>query len=367
VEGGAGGAGGAAGVGGRAYWLCQAAGWGLYSLYVLTLAAQYERGWHLKSIVSVVGFLLVVCPLVSHALRAWIIRNRWLDMPAARMLPRAALAVLLIAPALGLATAVVNVEILRNGEWRNWFPQVTFGIASGYAMVFSIWLWIYFSVQDRRRRRALELHTLKLEVVAHDARLRMLESQLNPHFLFNALNSVRALVVEDPHRAQTMITRLAELLRYTLHTGGAVRGDVVTLDDEIRAAEDYLAIERVRFEERLSVEVDVDAVARRQRVPRMLVLTLVENAVKHGISRLTDGGRVRITAKVAGDRLQVRVANSGSLPGNAAATGVGLSNARERLQLIYGSAASLTLEPEGTSVVASVSTPLQPAMAEAAS
>jgi LytS/YehU family sensor histidine kinase len=98
-----------------------------------------------------------------------------------------------------------------------------------------------------------------------------------------------------------------------------------------------------------------------------LVLTLVENAVKHGISRLTDGGRVRITAKVAGDRLQVRVANSGSLPGNAAATGVGLSNARERLQLIYGSAASLTLEPEGTSVVASVSTPLQPAMAEAAS
>jgi LytS/YehU family sensor histidine kinase len=168
---------------------------------------------------------------------------------------------------------------------------------------------------------------------------------------------VRALVVEDPQRAQTMITRLAELLRYTLNAGNT---DVVSLDDEIRAVEDYLAIERVRFEERLTVDVSVSADARRQRVPRMLVLTLVENAVKHGIGRLTDGGTIRITAGVDGGRLQVRVANSGVLA--LAGAGVGLSNARERLQLIYGDRASLSLEPDGGVVVASVTTPVQAAV-----
>ncbi|HEV3141897.1 MAG TPA: histidine kinase, partial [Vicinamibacterales bacterium] len=281
----------------------------------------------------------------------------------------AAVAVLLMSASLGTLTGVVNVVVLRNGGWDVWFPQVTLGIASGYATAFSIWLWIYFSVQDRRRRRALEMKALKLEVVAHDARLRTLESQLNPHFLFNALNSVRALVVEDPPRAQTMITRLAELLRYTLRADGQTGRDVVALDDEIRAVEDYLAIERVRFEERLSVDVDVEPAARRQRVPRMLVLTLVENAVKHGISRLTAGGTVKISATVAGDRLQVRVANSGSMRADATTAGLGLSNARERLQLIYGDAASLTLQPDGADggvVVASVSTPAQAAVAETA-
>jgi two-component system sensor histidine kinase AlgZ len=340
----------------RGYWACQFGGFGLHTLYVLALDAQYERGLHLKSAVSVIVFLFIAGPLAMHALRAWMLTHGWLELSIGRLLPRAVAAVLLLSTALALATGVANVLVLRNGGWNIWFPQTIIGIASGYATAFSIWLWIYFSVQSRRARRALELKALKLEAAAHDARLRTLEAQLNPHFLFNALNSVRALVVEDPQRAQTMITRLAELLRYTLRPAGP-GSEIVTLDDEIHAAEDYLAIERVRFEERLTVEVDVDPAARRQRVPRMLVLTLVENAVKHGISRLTEGGAVTISARVNGDRLDVRVANSGTLP-SAAGSGVGLSNTRERLQLIYGDTASLTLRPDGGSVVATASTPL---------
>jgi sensor histidine kinase YesM len=345
----------------RAYWLCQAAGWSLYTAYVLLLDAQYERGFRLKSIVSVVAFLLIAGPLVTHRLRAWIVRNGWLDMRAARVLPRAAAAVLLLSATLGTLTAVVNVLVLRNGSWRVWFPRTSAGITSGYAMVFAIWIWIYFSVQDRRRRRALELKALKLEVVAREATLRTLESQLNPHFLFNALNSVRALVTEDPQRAQTMITRLAELLRYTLRSSG----EVVALEDEIGAVEDYLAIERVRFEERLSVEIDLEPAARRQRVPRMLVLTLVENAVKHGISRTAEGGIVRIAAAIQNERVQLQVVNTGLLRSSATGGGVGLRNARERLQLIYGDAATLTLESGGSFVVARVSTPLEAAAAPA--
>jgi Histidine kinase len=311
--------------------------------------------------VSVVLFLLIVSPLATHALRAWIIRNGWLEMTAVRLLPRTAAAVLVIAGSLGLMTAIVNVVVLRNGLWRTWFPQAVFGVTSGWAMGLSTWLWLYFTVHDRRRRRELEVHALRLEVVAREARLRTLESQLNPHFLFNSLNSVRALVVEDPQRAQTMITRLSELLRYTLESKGH---DEVSLGDEMRAVEDYLAIERVRFEERLTADVDAEPAARVERVPQMLILTLVENAVKHGISRLTLGGSVTVRAAVDGDRLLVRVVNTGSLGARPRGGGVGLSNARERLQLIYGDAASLTLEPDGHSVVARVSVPLRTAGAQ---
>ena len=345
----------------RAYWLCQFGGWGLYTLYVLTIAAYYEGGWRWKSIVSVVLFLLIVSPLATHALRAWMIRNGWLEMTAVRLLPRTAAAVLVIAGSLGLMTAIFNVVVLRNGLWQTWFPQAVFGVTSGWAMALSTWLWLYFTVHDRRRRRELEVRALRLEVVAREARLRTLESQLNPHFLFNSLNSVRALVVEDPQRAQTMITRLSELLRYTLESKGH---DEVSLGDEMRAVEDYLAIERVRFEERLTADVDAAPAARVERVPRMLILTLVENAVKHGISRLTRGGSVTVSAAVDGDRLLVRVVNTGSLGARPWGGGVGLSNARERLQLIYGDAASLTLEPDGHSVVARVSVPLRTAGAQ---
>ena len=342
----------------RAYWLCQFGGWGLYTLYVLSLAAQVEGGWHGKSIVSIVFFLLIVSPLATHALRGWIIRHGWLELTAGRVLPRIAATVVLIAGSLAAITGIVNIVLLRNSTWESWFPRVWFGVGSGYAMALSVWVWIYFSVHDRRRRRALELKALRLEVVAHDARLRTLESQLNPHFLFNALNSVRALVVEDPQRSQTMITRLSELLRYTLLAKGR---EIVPLDDELRAIEDYLSIERVRFEERLTVELAVEPAARTQRVPRMLVLTLVENAVKHGISQLAAGGAVHISAAVSHDRLLVRVANSGSLRASTAGAGLGLSNARERLQLIYGDSASLTVEPEGSLVVARASMPLSAA------
>src|SRR5437764_14756733 len=103
--------------------MCQAGGWGLYTLYVLTLTAQYERGWHAKSMVSVVGFLLIVCPFVTHVLRAWIIRNHWLEMSATRTIPRAAVAVLLMSTVLGGATGVVNVLVLRNGGWDVWWPR----------------------------------------------------------------------------------------------------------------------------------------------------------------------------------------------------------------------------------------------------
>lgn len=330
----------AAGASRRTYWLCQFGGWGLYTLYVLTFTILSE-GFRVRSVLCIIALLTGLCPLVTHGLRLWMLRRGWMLLPSyQRLLPGLAAIVLGLSVALTSVTFFFQIAVLHTERWDAWWPGVAIGMTTGYAMAFGTWLRIYFGVHARRRQRAIEIRALQLEVVAHDARLRALESQLNPHFLFNCLNSVRALIVENPERAQTMVTRLAELLRYSLKPD---RPDAVTLEEEMRAVGDYLSLEQIRFEERLAVDVVVDPHALRARVPRMLVMTLVENAVKHGIANLPAGGAVRIAARIAGGQLQIDVSNSGSLGRDVENTGVGLRNARERLRLLYGADASLTL------------------------
>ena len=338
----------------RAYWLCQFTGWGVFTLYVLSTTLVYS-GFHLRAVISIVAFDGGFCPLATHALRFWMRRQGWPTLPLARLLPRLAVACLSLAALLTSLVMLLIVFSAPEARLRDMNAGVVVGTLFVFVMAIGGWLAIYFGVLARRRQRALEINALQLEVVAHDARLRSLESQLNPHFLFNCLNSVRALIVEDPARAQTMVTRLAELLRYSLNMD---RAETVTLDEELQAVNDYLSLERVRFEERLSIDVAIEPSARAAHVPRMLVLTLVENAMKHGIAHLPSGGALRISATIAGGELHLEVANSGSLPHDAVGTGVGLGNARERLRLLYGASASLTLTArDRRTVVAALSLP----------
>jgi hypothetical protein len=329
----------------RVYWLCQFGGWGLYTVYVATFAVMSD-GFNVKSVLCIVALLTGLCPLVTHGLRAWMLRRGWTLLPYQRLLPRLAAVVLALSVALTSLTFFFQITVLHTARWEQWWPSVAIGMVSGYAMALSAWLRIYFGVHSRRKRRAIELKALQLEVMAHDARLRSLESQLNPHFLFNCLNSVRALIVENPERAQTMVTRLAELLRYSLKSD---RPDAVTLEEELAAVGGYIDLERVRFEDRLTVDVAVEPGALGMRVPRMLILTLVENAVKHGIAHPPSGGGVWISARIVGDQLKIDVANSGGL--QSGADGVGLANARERLRLLYGASASLTVTARDSQTV----------------
>ncbi|MDB6166052.1 MAG: ypdA, partial [Lacunisphaera sp.] len=202
-----------------------------------------------------------------------------------------------------------------------------------------------------------------------EAELRALKSQVNPHFLFNSLNSLRALIDEDAPRAREAVTRLANMLRYSLQSGQL---ETVPFEDELRIVEDYLALEQIRHENRLRVrwEIAEDVSVGAVSVPPMLLQTLVENAVKYGIGTRREGGELRISAQFEGAALRLRVTNPGDLaePASASAaragssTGVGLRNASERLKLLFGDRASLTLlsEPAGC-VTADVLIPLNPA------
>jgi LytS/YehU family sensor histidine kinase len=174
------------------------------------------------------------------------------------------------------------------------------------------------------------------------AELRLLKSQLNPHFLFNALNTVRSLIADNPVRAQSAVTRLANTLRYTLSSR---QDELVTLAQELDIVADYLELESMRFEDRLRIETHVPEDAAGVRIPVMLLQTLVENAIKHGIAELPSGGLLRISAELQNDVLILEVENPRPpTPIQRAHEGVGLRNARDRLRLLFGARAGLDLD-----------------------
>ena len=183
-----------------------------------------------------------------------------------------------------------------------------------------------------------ERDTLKLEVSAREAELRALRAQVDPHFLFNTLNAISSLIATDPASARTMCLELAEFLRESLRLGGAA---TIPLAQELRLAERYLGIEGVRFGPRLRVERDVEDGAGSCAVPALVLQPLVENAVRHGIAQLVEGGVVRIAARRAGERLVVTVENPACAAPAPGGSGLGLNNVRQRLAALYGPSAGL--------------------------
>jgi sensor histidine kinase YesM len=218
------------------------------------------------------------------------------------------------------------------------------------------WMCIYFFYHLFDRLNRSEIERLRLATSAKEAELRALKSQINPHFIFNSLNSLRGLIDENPGRARQAVTQLANLLRYSLQSGQL---ETVPFEDELQTVNDYLALEQVRHEERLRVRIEVAPGTLGLSIPPMLLQTLVENAVKYGIAPRRDGGEIAITACCEGDELRLQVTNPGTLAAGGGSTGVGLRNAAERLRLLFGARASLALreDPPGR-VVADVVVPL---------
>lgn len=342
---------------GRSYWICQIAGWGSFTAYVLAgyLFAAPER--HVWDFFSIIFSNAVLCPAISHELRRQIYLRDWLHRPLLQVVPTfigltvAISAILTTAVCVG-AAVVTHVEIV----W-----QMPVSIFFGFAWAFGGWLVIYFSVHGRRRREALQL---ELAVVSRDAQLRSLRAQINPHFLFNSLNSLRHLILADPQRAVTMVTGLADLLRYSLASD---RSDMVPLGDELAIVDEYLGLEQVRLEERLRVERAIEPATLPARVPPMLVQSLVDNAIKHGIATLPQGGLVRLSARIDGPAVEILIANTGTFTRASRGTGYGLTNAQERLRLLYDGSASLTFRQEGTMTVAELRVPVRVAQEAPAS
>jgi LytS/YehU family sensor histidine kinase len=216
-------------------------------------------------------------------------------------------------------------------------------------LVVSVWCAVVLTANEVNRRRSAEMEALRLALIAQTSQFHALRSQLNPHFLFNCLNGLRELIDEDRNRAKQVIDLLSALLRYTLR---ADRVETVSLREELEAVEDYLTLEKVRFEERLRIHFDIDPRSLEAKLPPMLLQTLAENGVKHGIALLPAGGDLAIVTEVLEGNLRIEVTNTGKLSdATEGSSAVGLDNTRERLRLMYGNGASLTLVADEQSKV----------------
>jgi LytS/YehU family sensor histidine kinase len=336
-----------------AYWVCQILGWGIYTA-VGAWGAAGQVGWR-PSVVIGFPLFFVYSIALTHLLRREIQRRQWLSLPNRYALPRLLGASVLTGAIQALLVIIGNVTIER-GFRAVAESGVLIGTIVSITGVTVVWTTLYVAITAVRRYGEARRNTLRLQLALREAELRALGAQLNPHFLFNCLNTIRGMIVEDAARAQDMVTRLANILRYSLQQD---RTHTVPLEREIEVVSDYLAIEGIRFEDRLRVQFSIDPAAARALVPSMLLQTLVENALKHGLANLPDGGELLIRAAIERDALVIEVENTGRLtepqPGG---TQIGLKNARERLRILYGEGASLNLaNREGGRVSAKVLIP----------
>ncbi|MEI7964194.1 MAG: histidine kinase [Chitinophagaceae bacterium] len=232
-----------------------------------------------------------------------------------------------------------SVETIKRSGWsRNakgeWKQQARSNLGSIYQTIIlsSLWFLLYLFWHFFNKNRKDQLDKLKLETTVKELELKTIKSHINPHFIFNSLNSIRALVDENPERARTAITELSNILRSSMQ---AEKSETVTLQRELDIVKDYLALEHMRFEERLRVTFNIAPETLNAPVPPMMLQTLVENAIKHGISKQVHGGDVIVTSCFNNHNLELMVKNTGSLSAVINEDGFGIKSTQDRLNLMY--------------------------------
>lgn len=336
----------------------QSAGWllffGLQAYFSLIFSPRKLARADVIQAISLLGMVAALGWLISHFARPLIHRWNWKELGRWKLVPR-----------------VIGMSFVQSVAWNgigygyscgvlhtklppgtSLFDVLMLGIING-TVLFIGWWCVYFFYHLFDRFNRLQIEQLRLATAVKEAELRALKSQVNPHFIFNALNSLRALIDEDPARARLAVTQLANLLRYSLQSAQA---ETVPFEDELRVVNDYLALEQVRHEERLRLRLDIDPDTLSLPVPPLILQTLVENAVKYGITPRPDGGEIEIVARCENGALKLRVTNPGELTGvpqsaNGNSTGVGLRNAAERLRLSFGDRARLHVRAQAPALV----------------
>lgn len=329
------------------YWISQGTGWGLFVIINLLIISSFETVPLNRFFLWI---LLGLCGVIfSHLYRIYLKKNNWTNLPLKKIIPRILIASFVVALIIYIPVYISGHLLGVEREDKHLVAAIiasTLNITS----VMLVWSLIYFAIHYFENSKKAEIETLIFEAAVKDFELKTLKAQLNPHFMFNAMNSIRALIEEDPQNAKDAITKLSNLMRYTLKIE---RTETVSLAEELKTIQDYLDLEKIRFEERLNYKIKSSADADRVEIPPMMVQTLVENGIKHGISKITAGGDVEVEAKVSGSNLIIEIRNTGKFDEEALknSRGFGVSNTKHRLSLLYGENASLTLTNEHNNTV----------------
>jgi len=323
------------------YWICQFGGWIAfvgYQMLSYSLLFETTAGWALI-LNGAINVILGI--LVTHAYRSYFILMGWLELPLPQLIPRVIVGVL----AMAIILSAINIPLDKYSfpelqlDFR--FPSV-YSVFINWSKYILVWALIYHLFRYYRRSLESERKQYQLEALMKEVEYRQLKAQINPHFLFNALNSIRALIEVNPGLARNAITQLSDLLRSSLRMGDK---KLVLLQEEMLTVNAYISLERIRFEDRLSYQSDIPEDCLSCTIPPMMLQTLVENGIKHGISKLKSGGIIYISARKKLGVLEIEVKNSGIYQQTEISpdSGYGLTNTRLRLEVLYGDKASFKI------------------------
>ena len=364
------------------YWLFQLGGWGLFALINIFFAFSFDKLNKVDDRIfffTRLGIFVFMGILITHLMRSIIIGLNFLQQKLEKQL----LYFILITLVFAFAISFINIELLirlsdksflknvdllsdnekkvlynRDNSFSSNKLLVVLSGAFYFFIYFFIWNLIYFIYHFITKSQKQQLDTLKLEALVKELELKTIKAHINPHFIFNSLNGIRALIDEDPSRARNAITELSNILRSSMQTD---KLESVSLEKELNIVKDYLALENMRFEDRLRVEYEIDEDTLDQPVPPMMLQTLVENAIKHGISKQIMGGKIKIVSDFKDSYHELAVQNTGKLVnGTAKGEGFGLPSTLNRLSLLYGEKARFSIKQVTSEIVeARVMLPVQ--------
>lgn len=337
------------------YIFLQSIGWFLYVLLagilnILSGKSLSNEDLYTLFFVYLIGFLL------THFYRFIILKYNWFQFNLLQIIAR----VLLSAFVLGVVfeTAMFISSFLYVEELQLASQSTLIIKVLNWAFILFLWSLIYFAFHYFERYRNEEIKNLKWQAAKNEIELNKLKSQLNPHFIFNAMNSIRALIDENPEKAKKSVNQLSNILRTTLQMG---KNKTVSLSDEMSVVLDYLELEKTRFEERLKYSIEIQNETKQIQIPALMLQTLVENGIKHGIAKLPKGGEIKIAAKLEDNQLLIEIENTGQLnplPDKENESGFGIANTLQRLSLLYENKAKFSINNlNKTSVLTQITIP----------
>ena len=341
----------------RIFWILQIGGWLFVHLLSLILLKEVDTAFLVFNIVAGTVVGIVATTPLRYYLKRHIRFDRFGWRELLRILGACVAGALLMALLSFIAGYVFGRYFESDNEFvkalMQSYNKVWLLIINSLFFTF-IWIACYLVIKLLLKLNRDRIERLELNDNLKQARLNTLKGQINPHFMFNSLNNIRGLMLEDVERARDMLTRLSEMLRYSL-TKDQV--DAISLDSELEMVGHYVDLSRIQFEDRLRYREEVNPDTRSALIPPMLVQLLIENAFKHGISRLKEGGEVFLRSYLKDRDLIIEVRNTGTLELGSNTTQLGLKNIRQRLRLLYGERAAFDLSQEGGEVLAVIKVP----------
>lgn len=333
------------------YWIIQIVSWGLFCFLVGVTLIFQGKGDIYTPFKLVNLFILLI--LSTQTIRWVFIKKNWLNLKVAALVPRLLILVIVLSVILIFITNVLVNHYLFKEDLKS-FAEFSINVLLN-AMYLTLWTVAYLTFHLIQKSNIQEMGNLKLQTKQTQSELKTLRSQLNPHFLFNSLNNIRALIEIDPPTAKSSITTLSSLLRSSLNLS---KKTSITLQEEIELVKDFLILEKIRYEERLIYTIN-NEVPEKTFIPPFILQCMVENGIKHGISKLFKGGELSIDIAYDNDCLVLMVTNTGVYEEEKSepdkdSTGIGIANMLRRLELIYADNAGFEIKNEAGSVKAKV-------------